>query len=849
MESVPLEEFVRIVQGDLLFSGDAPTELELTEPVSIEHVATHSGRIRSGAAFFALPGSHGDGHQYVAMAARNGARVAVVDASRIDDRARSSGIPLVVVDDPLRSLQYLARWWRRSLPTRFVAIVGSNGKTITKDCLVHLLGAHLPVYGTPGSYNSQLGVALAILDCPPTATMAVIEVAVSDPGEMAHMARMVEPDDVVVTNVGTRWRYRFSGRPQQIGELLKIAVDLPNDGSVLLGECDTDLRAAADAVAERVEVHGLSPELPRFGRRRRGPGVADVDISFPDEETAVLAVHTPSDEILNDVELAISAAWLLGVDSQGIVAGLADYTPTSTRMEIWRSPTGVTFVRDIATPDPMAVSSALRAAKRLTRDGGRTVVVLGLPATVWDRQVAVDLASVLIAEKADEVVGVRGGPATAGLVVAELADVIPVRLFDSVADVRTYLLGHLGTGDACLVQSSPGSTIDNVSSSLVEAMAPTRLYVDLSAMGENVTTFRRLVGPSVRIMAMVKALAYGTDALAVSLGLSESGIDVLGVSGADEGVALRRAGVNLPIVVMLGTEGELDKMLRYRLIPLLYSEAMVDAASALAAIRSEPVAVHVEVDTGMHRSGLNWDDSGQATNGKTAIECLRQLASMANIRVEGLMTHLASADEPEKDAATSLQLDRFDQVVAAAHRLGLHPLCHGAATAGTIRFPAAQYDMVRIGLGLFGLHSSPATARGLLLEPVLSLVSRILQIIDVPAGEGVGYGGTYQAPPEGGRVGVVPAGYHDCIPRLFSNFGYVVVAGTRCPIIGRVSMDSMTVDLSACPAAAVGSDVLIYGRIGNSEVSLEEVSQAIGTIPYEVMARVGPRVQRILTRH
>jgi alanine racemase len=157
--------------------------------------------------------------------------------------------------------------------------------------------------------------------------------------------------------------------------------------------------------------------------------------------------------------------------------------------------------------------------------------------------------------------------------------------------------------------------------------------------------------------------------------------------------------------------------------------------------------------------------------------------------------------------------------------------------------------MVRLGLGLYGLHPSDATAKELELTPAIGLVSRLVQVIDVPAGERVGYGGTYVAPPGGGRVGVVPAGYHDCVPRSFSNFGHVVIAGVRCPIIGRVSMDSMTVDVSGCAEASVGSDVLIYGRHGDWSIPLEEVAAAIGTIAYEVMARVGPRVQRIFTRH
>jgi alanine racemase len=841
MEPLPLVELAAILAGEVIEPPDGRAE-----DVTVRHVATHSARIRTGAAFFALPGGRADGHDFVAAAAANGAVTAVVATTQVA-RLRAAPIPLVAVDDPLRALQRLAAWWRATLRTTFVAVTGSNGKTITKDCLVHLLSSVGPVYGTPGSYNSQLGVPLAVLECPREATVAVIEVAVSDPGEMAHVVDVVRPDHVVLTNVGTRWRYRFRDRAAQIDELLGIARDLPARGWVLLGQADDDLVAAARRVAGRVVVQQHDDGAPRSDRVSRAPGVAELHVHVGDGPPVVARVQTLSDEILGDVELAISAAALLGVGPADLQAALEHYVPTATRMEIWRSPGGVVLVRDVATPDPMAVASALRAARRLVAGDGRLYVLLAPPATPWTAEVAGDLARTLVGERADHVVGLGGPDLDEVARAAHALGAAAVRRFDSMDELRRQLVEELREGDVCLVQSPPGRTIDTVSGSLIEAMAPTRLYLDLSAMEENVTTFRRLVGPSVRLMAMVKALAYGTDAVAVSLGLHDSGIDHLGVAAVDEGIALRRAGVQLPILVMLGTGDEVGKMVRHRLTPLVYSDAMVTAVQAHAKERGEPFAVHVEVDSGMHRAGLPWarDRSGS----RTAAEALDELVDGGLVVVEGLMTHLSSADDPARDAVTREQLRRFDDVVRHARSLGLRPLLHAAATAGATRFPAARYDMVRIGLGLFGVHPSGATAEQITLTPVLSLVSRIVHVIDVPAGEGVGYGGTYVAPPGGGRVGVVPAGYHDGVPRAASNRGSVLVAGRRCAIVGNVSMDSMTVDISACPEATVGSDVLIFGRRDDARVPLEDVAEAVGTIPYEVMARVGPRVQRIFTRH
>jgi alanine racemase len=418
---------------------------------------------------------------------------------------------------------------------------------------------------------------------------------------------------------------------------------------------------------------------------------------------------------------------------------------------------------------------------------------------------------------------------------------VPVHLFASIEELRLTLLEDLNIGDVALVQSPRTAPIGDLSTELIGAMAPTRLYLDLSAIEQNVSAFRRIVGPSVQVMGMVKALAYGTDDVNVAASLEASGIDFLGVSNADEGVALRRAGITVPILIMLSTGRDLDVMHRHRLTPLVYSEEMLDAVLSMELPENARLPVHVKIDTGMHRTGLAPDQ---------ARRILSRLRDCDHIRIEGIMTHFACGDDPMEDEFTLGQLSTFNEVLDVAADLGLHDIIrHAAATAATIRLPQTHLDMVRIGIGLFGVHPSEATRARADLVPVFGLVSRIVEILDLEAGARIGYGNTYHVPPGGGRVGVVPAGYHDCVPRAFSNVGHVIVAGVECPIVGRVSMDSMTVDLSQCPDAHVGSDVLILGRYGDWVIAPEGLAESIGTIPYELMVRVGPRVQRILTRH
>jgi alanine racemase len=287
----------------------------------------------------------------------------------------------------------------------------------------------------------------------------------------------------------------------------------------------------------------------------------------------------------------------------------------------------------------------------------------------------------------------------------------------------------------------------------------------------------------------------------------------------------------------------MDKMIRYTLTPQIYSPNMLDSAIADAreSGRRQPLDIHLEIDTGMHRTGFLPAD---------AVDVLHRLREQPMIRLAGLMTHFACADMPEEDAATRSQMETFMRVATIAEELGFKGFTkHMANTAGCIRFPEARLDAVRIGLGLYGIHPSPATAPYINLTPVAGLVSKVVEIQELGKDERIGYGGTYRVPDAGRRVAVVAAGYHDCVPRAFSNFGYVAIDGRKCPIIGVVSMDSMVVDVSDCPGAEVGSDVLIYGRYGGSQVPIAEVAAAIGTIPYELLARVGPRVERVLTHH
>jgi alanine racemase len=833
MEAISIAELAAIVEGRL---NDTSCQLEIVRNVTI-----HSGQIMHGSVFFALAGAHVDGHEYAHRALENGA-VAVVVAK---GAARIPADPgrIIEVDDPLLALHGLAGWWRSRLRATVVAVVGGSGKTVTKDAITHILGAGGSVYGSPGSFNSKIGVPLALLDCPADAEVAVIEAAATEPGDMRVLRDMIRPDHAVLTNLGTRHASNFPDPETHAREFVSIMDGQPG-GWLMAGDAQAAVQAAAGRLSSRVCYRGDSSSVPVFKIMDSDPTSTFVHAGFPDGTSRSVAIQTPFEEILMDVEIALAASWLLGSEPDAAVRALVDYVPTETRMEVWQSPEGWTVVRDVATTDALTLGTALRVSGRLRRAAGRLGVVLSDDFEPCSDERLQALGRTLAMSDADSVWGLEhGSHAKIGKFLRAAGADTEVRYFPSLLAMRPVLREYLGRDDVVLIESPRDRSIAAETSALIEPMASTRLLIDRAALENNVLAFRRLVGPKVQLMAMVKGLAYGTNAIQVSRSFQAAGIDYLGVATADEGAILRRADVTLPILVTLATPAEIDKLVRYNLIPQVYSAEMLD--SVISQVRQDPgrspLVLHLEVDSGMHRTGFS---------PAAAIQALRRIKDEESVRLAGIMTHFACAEDPAEDDFTRTQLSLFEKVATAAGEMGFTNLIkHAANTAGTIRFPEARLDMVRVGIGMYGIYPGPGTMGYIDLTPVAALVSQIVEIQDLPGDDRIGYGGTYRVPATGRKVAVVAAGYHDCIPRAFSNFGYVIVDGRKCPILGSVSMDSMVIDVTDCPGAGPASDVLIYGRHGGAHVSIEEVAAAIGTIPYELLARVGPRVQRVLTQH
>jgi len=381
--------------------------------------------------------------------------------------------------------------------------------------------------------------------------------------------------------------------------------------------------------------------------------------------------------------------------------------------------------------------------------------------------------------------------------------------------------------------------INNNMNRTIAGHRPTWTEIDLGALATNFRIVKDRVGPEVKVMAVVKADAYGHGAVECARRLETDGADWFGVALPEEGIELRDAGITRPVLCLAGFwEGQAEACIRHRLVPAVYRLDMIEAIDSAARARGEVADVHVKIDTGMGRLGVRFDEVS---------DFIQPLNRFKNIRIDGLMTHFAAADEPSCGPLTHDQIQRFENAVAAFRAHGYEPgYRHLANSAGIFGQPAAWGNMVRPGGVLYGLWRdilAPAD-RNQKLQPVMSLHTRITLLKWVPAGETVGYGCTFEASSKT-LVATIPIGYHDGYMRALSNRGHAIIRGVSATVIGRISMDLTLVDVTNVPGVQLNDEVRLLGRQSELSVSAEDLAKTAGTLSYEVTCGIGARVPRV----
>jgi len=793
----------------------------------ITHLITDSrtSAVSHGNLFIALSGERHNGHHYIAELYRRGVRAFLV--SEMHEAFRFySGAGFIVCENTLAALQKIAGYHRQQINCEVLAITGSNGKTIIKEWLFHCLGDFMQVTRSPKSYNSQIGVPLSLWLLNNKTTLAIIEAGISKPGEMMRLQQIINPHAGIMTNIGEAHQENFSTREEKAREKLRLFLS-----ARLIVYCrDHDLIHREIAQTEfsgpmRIFNWSESAEADLLLKNRRLlSGKTCFEAVFQDRE---LAGSIPFEDEASFENAAHCLAYMLamGVHRQTISEKLATLPVVAMRLEQKSAINGCTLINDSYNADINSLGIALDVLNRQARHSRKTLILSDiLQSGAGELELYSQVAVLVETCGIGRLIGI--GPALSRN--KSLFGPGAVFFQDTDAFLDAFRPADF-TDEAILLKGSRQFAFEKITALLEEKRHTTRLEINLDALAHNLNHYRSLLLPGTMTMVMVKALGYGSGGPEVAALLQYQRVNYLGVAFADEGVALRRAGIILPIMVMNPEPETFDLMISYRLEPEIYNFRTLRLFSA-AVLKNQEVdyPVHIKIDTGMHRLGFTENEIEQLGN---------ELGKLQWLRVISAFSHLAATDEPIHDSFTLKQIDAFGRAAGLlSQSLGMPLIRHILNTSGIERFPQAQFEMVRLGIGLYGVSSFISDK----LKTVTTLKSSILQIKQLKHGDTVGYSraGLVDKPI---RIAVVPLGYADGLNRRLSNGnGRFLINGKYAPIIGNICMDMTIADVTGLDASE-GDDVIVFG----GDLPVQEMAERLHTIPYEILTGVSERVKRI----
>ncbi len=743
--------------------------------------------------FFAIKTANNDGHRYINELYDKGVRIFVCT---IRPEKLQNGAYYLLVEDSLKALQRLATYARKSFSGNVIAIGGSNGKTIVKEWSRVLIAQDKKVCISPRSYNSQIGVAVSLWQLNENFEAGIFEAGISEPNEMQSLHDMILPDTGLITNIGDAHGANFSSIEEKLNEKLKLF-----EGCKRL-ICSQDNPMLFEKVSE-------------FCRSN------NIELISYDTESMARKLQLPFEDRVSK-ENAVSAFVLctqLGIDEDKLRQRIGMLTPLDMRMQIQSTGNSI-LLNDCYCLDITSLEAALDYLNTQDRNLERCVILSDLQEKSEDIPETLKKINTLLKNKS---ISFLYGIGTDFVNNASLFD-IPHRFF---ADNKEFL-AQIDTkdffGKAVLLKGSRKAELEKITNLLEAQSHQSILKVNLTALDENVRYFKSKLKPGTRLMGMVKASSYGCGGNEVGMELQRSLADYLTVAFADEGVTLRKNGITLPIMVVTLEAEALGKMTEYDLEPVVHN------FDTLSLVKDLELTIHIKLDTGMHRLGFESKDADKL------IEILKQ---HPNLHIASIFSHFSCADSPQFDDYTNEQINRFDEISKRlCDSFDYKILRHICNSAGTIRFPQAHFDMVRLGIGMYGIGCDENTQKH--LRYVQSLETRLTEIRTIEIGESVSYMRNFTASIPT-TIGVIPIGYADGLNRHLSERGFKVwINGKKAPIVGNICMDMCMVNLNGVKAS-VGDRVVIFGE----ENPVDNMAKALDTISYEVFTSISPRIKRI----
>lgn len=833
MGSYSVEKISDIIKGRLKAGS---------ENILIEYLLTDSRKVMhpGSSLFFALQGARRNGDSFIPDLYQRGIKNFVVDGTFAAENYPSANF--IYVTDVLLALQILVTYYRSQFTIPIIGITGSNGKTIVKEWLNQLMEKEYSIVRSPKSYNSQIGVPLSVWQMNESNTLGIFEAGISQPGEMEALEKIIQPTIGVLTHIGDAHSENFTDIKQKIKEKLLLFSNadwiIANGDSPLIESAVIEAGIPCffwgkneNATIKTGEISkGIKSTTIVLGVQAHNSKQKN-SVAPPQYSSFVIHLPFTDDASIENAITCCSVLLCMGYSSEIIAERVQFLKPVEMRLEMKKGINNCSVINDSYITDISSLQIALEFLVQQQQHSKRTVILSdfvekGKPA----EKLYADIALSLQQKKISRFIGIGSDIKTNKDKFEKVCK--ETSFYDSTEEFIAKFHSVLFRDETILIKGARIFALERISILLEQKAHQTVLEINLNAILRNLRQYQQLLQPSTRIMAMVKAFSYGSGSYEIANILQFQKVDYLAVAYTDEGVELRKAGITLPIMVMNPEESSFTAMTENNLEPEIFSFHILNAFQQfLQGQGLQHYPVHIKVDTGMHRLGFELHETA------TLAEFLKDNHF---ISVQSVFSHLAGSEDPLLDSFTKWQAEQYIKACAILQDALPAPFIkHLVNSAGIIRHPSLHFDMIRLGIGLYGVDS--AVSNTIELEEAATLKTTIAQIKKIKAGDTVGYSRKGKMEKDS-IIATIRIGYADGYRRNLGNgAGKVLVNGKLAPVTGNIAMDMTMIDITDIPGVQEGDEVVLFGK-GLSVIQLAQWAQ---TIPYEIMTGVSQRVQRV----
>ena len=812
--NIPIQKIITLLEAE--FVGN-PKEA-IIDAVAID---SRSLQNSSTTLFFALVGPNNDAHSYIKEVVEKGVQYFVV--THIPEGCQGKA-NFLIVKNTLEALQHFATYYRSLFDFPVIGITGSNGKTIVKEWLNFVLSPDYNIIRSPKSYNSQVGVPLSVIGINEQHNFGIFEAGISTVSEMEKLEPIIRPTIGLLTNIGSAHDEGFSNTAEKIKEKLRLF----DRSQILIYEKNDPVEALIPAAISTFSWSCTAADADVFLTKKRSANNTILSVRQAKRQFEITIPFHDEASIENAISCLLVLLYL-NYDVATIQNRMELLYPVEMRLKVKDGINNCSLIDDSYSADFQSLKIALDFLESQKQSSNKTVILSDIfQSGLTNEELYSRVEQLVVANKISRVIGI-------GETIAQFQNQFQNCItFKNTADFLSQLEQLNFENETILIKGARSFQFEKIVAALEEKTHETVLEINLNAISHNLNFYKSKLQPNTKMMVMVKAFGYGNGGFEIAKLLEYHQVDYLGVAFADEGISLKNAGIQLPIMVLNPESTSFPAIIQHELEPEIYSLKGLKAFLKIAEQQNlHQFPIHIKLDTGMHRLGFEAD---------TIQELIQTLKGNQRVVIKSILSHMATSDAEEHKTFSLAQIRLFEELSnQLMQELHIQPIRHILNTSGISNFPQGQYDMVRLGIGLYGISNDSEEQK--YLENVSTLKSVISQIRTVPAGESVGYGRRFMAE-KPTRVATIPIGYADGIARLWGNgVGYVLINNEKALILGSVCMDMLMVDVTGI-ACAEGDAVIVFGE----SPTVIEMAQKTHTIPYEILTSISQRVKRVFYR-